>query len=296
MLAGLNAGFGRPLGPDWSFVSSLGCALVRQEFRFGIDDATVAQLVADCAGRPVRLLALLGGGTNAAVGRRIEPHEFALLGTRVVTAAAGLSGVLIEVGNEPDIGHAGYRTRPEDFADAIRQTHLAVRAAGFQGPVITGGISNLSPARLTYLEAVVRAAVPLDVVVGFHRYPHRLGPHVPHPGFATRDAEWARLESIADGRAVACTEFGHHTARRRFGLFGVLRKRVSDATVAEHIAFDLEYFRERDALLAAVYQLNDGPTGAAIDRYGVRRADGTPKPAAAAIAAFTQRASTAAIR
>lgn len=298
MLVGLNAGFGWPLGPDWLFVTSLGCSLVRQEFRFGIDDATVAQLVADFAGRPARLLALLGGGTNAAAGRRIEPHEFALLGTRVVTAAAaaGLSGVLIEVGNEPDIGHVGYRTRPEDFADAIRQTHLAVRAAGFQGPVITGGISNLSPARLTYLEAVVRAAVPLDVVVGFHRYPHRLGPHVPHPGFATREAEWARLQGIADGRAVACTEFGHHTARRRFGLFGVLRKRVSDATVAEHIAFDLEYFRERDALLAAVYQLNDGPTGAAIDRYGVRRADGTPKPSAAAIAAFTQRASTAAIR
>lgn len=298
MLVGLNAGFGHPVGPDWPFVTSLGCTLVRQEFRFAIDDPTLALLMADFVGRPARLLALLGGGANVGSGSRIEPHEFAILGTRVVTAAAaaGLSDVLVEVGNEPDIGHVGYRTRPADFADAIRQTHLAVRAAGFQGPVITGGVSNLSPARLAYLEEVVRAGVPLNVVVGFHRYPHRLGPKVPHPGFATRDAEWARLESIAEGRAVACTEFGHHTARRRFGVFGVLRKRVSAETVADHIAFDLDYFRDRGAMLAAVYQLNDGPTGAAIDRYGVRRTDGTPKPAADAIAAFTARASDAALR
>lgn len=298
MLVGLNAGFGHPVGPDWPFVASLGCTLVRQEFRYAIDDPTLALLVADFVGRPARLLALLGGGTNAASNRRIEPHEFAMLGTRVATAAAaaGLSRVLIEVGNEPDIGHVGYATRPADFAEAIRQTHLAVRAAGFQGPVITGGVSNLSPARLAYLEEVVRAGVPLDAVVGFHRYPHRRGPQVPHQGFATREAEWARLQDIAEGRAVACTEFGHHTARRRFGLFGVLRKRVSETTVAEHITFDLEYFRERGAMLAAVYQLNDGPTGAAINRYGVRRADGTPKPAAAAIAAFTARASGATVR
>ena len=59
-----------------------------------------------------------------------------------------------------------------------------------------------------------------------------------------------------------------------------LRRRLSEQTVAEHIAFDLTYFRDRGCLLAAVYQLNDGPTDTPIDRYGIRRADGTPKPAA----------------
>lgn len=294
MLVGLNAGFGLPLDSDWPFITSIGCAIVRQEIRFGIDDATLALLMADFAGRPIRLLALLGGGSNKkAAGGRIEPHEFAALGVRVAMAAATarLTDVSIEVGNEPDIGHMDYASRPADFADAIRQTHLALRTAGFRGSVITGGLSNLSPERLKYQEQVVAAGIPLDVVIGFHRYPHRLGPEVPHPGFASRDAEWARLQRIAGGRAVACTEFGHHTARREYLFLGVIprRKRLSDDKVAEHIAFDLAYFRDRGSLLAAVYQLNDGPTDTAIDRYGIRRADGTPKPAAAAIAAFVNR-------
>jgi hypothetical protein len=289
MLIGLNAGFGLPLGSDWPFITSIGCAVVRQEFRFEIDDATLALLMADFAGQPVRLLALLGGGSNEkAAGGRIEPHEFAALGARVATAAAAaaLTNVSIEVGNEPDIGHVDYSSRPADFADAIRQTHLAIRAAGFVGPVVTGGVSNLSPKRLDYLQQVVTAGIPLDVVIGFHRYPHGLGPEVPHPGFANRDAEWARLQSIAGGRPVACTEFGHHTARRKYLFLGLLRRRLSDQTVAEHITFDLAYFRDRGCLLAAVYQLNDGPTDTPIDRYGIRRADGTPKPAATAIASF----------
>ncbi len=291
MLVGLNAGFGLPLAADWPFVASVGITVVRQGFEFEIDDPTLALLMADFAGRPVRLLALLGGGKNQKLtGTRIEPHEFAALGTRVVAAAsaAGLTDVLIEVGNEPDIGHVDYKSRPADFADAIRQTHLAVRGAGFVGPLITGAVSNLSPERLGYLNQVVAAGIPLDVVVGFHRYPHGLGPEVPHPGFASRDAEWAQLLAIAAGRSVACTEFGHHTARRKYLFLGFipLKKRLSDDTVAGHVTFDLTYFRDRGCLLAAVYQLNDGPTDTPVDRYGIRRADGTPKPAATAIGGF----------
>ena len=40
-------------------------------------------------------------------------------------------------------------------------------------------------------------------------------------------------------------------------------------------------------MLTAVYQLNDGPSDDLhLDRYGIRRQDGTWKPAAASIAAF----------
>ena len=110
---------------------------------------------------------------------------------------------------------------------------------------------------------------------------------MPHPGFANRDAEWARLQSIAGGRPVACTEFGHHTARREVpASWPHAQETAVGQTVAEHITFDLTYFRNRGCLLAAVYQLNDGPTDTPIDRYGIRRADGTPKPAAAAIGTF----------
>jgi len=292
MLVGLNAGFGKTLAADWPFISSTGFGVVRQGFGVEIDDATLHRLTAEFVGRPIRLLALLGGGKNqTAEGGRIEPHQFAALGTRVVRSAAevGLRDVLIEVGNEPDIGHPDYAKRPRDFAMAVARTHAAVRQAGHTGIVVSGGISNLSRERLDYLERVVSQLSP-DIVVGFHRYPHGLGPEQPHPGFADRDAEWLRLKQIAGSRQVACTEFGHHTARRRYRRLGFFRqrRRVSEEAVAEHIVYDLRYFRDHGCLLSAVYQLNDGPTDRPIDRYGIRRADGTPKPAVAAIAEFVR--------
>lgn len=292
MLVGLNAGFGRTLAADWPFITSTGFTVVRQEFRLDVDNATLDRLTAEFVGRPMRLLALIGGGKNqTAGGGRIEPHQFAALGARVVKSATdvGLRDVLIEVGNEPDIGHPDYANRPRDFAVAVAQTHAAVRQAGHTGIVISGGISNLSRERLDYLERVVSDLSP-DIVVGFHRYPHGLGAEQPHPGFADRDAEWDRLKQITGRRQVACTEFGHHTAPRRHGRLGVVRRRrrVSDEAVADHIVYDLSYFRERGCLASAVYQLNDGPTDRPIDRYGIRRADGTPKPAVAAIAGFVR--------
>ena len=294
MFVGINAGFGAPLGPSRGFIESIGFSLVRQEFPADLTDRAIATLVGEFVGRPLTLLALLGGGRNRAGRRsRIEPHVFAAIGARLVHVASelGLGHFLIEVGNEPDIGHRDYADRPQDFAAAVSQTHAAVRQAGFVYHVISGGISNLSRERLDYLERVVAAGLPPDVVVGFHRYPRGMTPTKPHPGFGDRDAEWARLTDIAGPRRLACTEFGHHTAPRRQTRFGLLRprRRLSEAIVAEHILFDYAYFRDRACLLAALYQLNDGPTDHAVDRYGIRRADGTPKAAAAAIAGFLGR-------
>lgn len=290
MLVGINAGFGAPLRGDRSFIESVGFSLVRQEFRAGFSDRLLARLIGEFAGRSLTLLALLGGGTNrTAAGARIEAHVFAALGARVVRVAqdVGVSRLLIEVGNEPDIGHPDYARRPRDFAAAVAQTHAAVRQAGFGGPVVSGGVSNLSRERLAYLEHVA-GGLPPDVVLGFHRYPRGMGPERPHPGFDSRDDEWLRLRQIAGARAVACTEFGHHTARRRQERFGLLRcrRRVSDEEVADDILFDLRFFQDRGCLLAAIYQLNDGPTDTDIDRYGIRRADGSAKPAVAAISRF----------
>jgi len=291
MFVGLNAGFGRPLGADRAFIEATGFTLVRQEFRVGFSDRAIAALVHEFVGRPLTLLALIGGGTNrSARGGRIEPHEFAELAARVVRVAsdAGLIAFAIEIGNEPDIGHHDYATRPQDFAVAVSQSHAAVRQAGHTGLVVSGGVSNLSRERLDYLARMTTHGLPPDVVIGFHRYPHGMSPRVPHPGFKDRDEEWRRLLEIAGTRRVACTEFGHHTARRRQARFGWLRpqRRVAEADVADHIVYDYQFFLERAAVVAAVYQINDGPTDRAIDRYGIRRGDGTLKPAVSAITTF----------
>jgi hypothetical protein len=290
MWVGINAGFGAPIGASWPFIESVGFHFVRQDIPIDAGDRVLTALLSEFVGRRTRLLALLGGGTNRTrAGRRIEPQVFAALGARVATVAAAL-GVdpLVEVGNEPDIGHPEYAARPGDFAAAVSITHAALRRAGFHGAVVSGGISNLSRERLDYLAAVVRAGLPPDVILGFHRYPHRFSAEQPHPGFASRDAEWARLMEIAGARDVACTELGHHTAprgRRRFGVFGP-RRRLTDEEVARDVVFDLDFFRDRGCLMAAVYQLNDGPSDRPVDRYGIRDTTGRAKPVVEGIRRF----------
>jgi hypothetical protein len=293
MLLGINAGFGEPVAHEFPALTPLGVRVVRQDVRAHFTDDHLRALVAEFAGAPLAPLFLLAGGQiDTPLGFRVEPHEIAALGTRVVAMAAeaGLTDYLLEVGNEPDLAHVDYRTRPMDFATAVRQTRDAVRAAGHSGPVISGGICNLSRDSLRYLERLCVAGLPDDVVVGFHRYPKGLTPRNAQDGFSSRDQEWQELQRLASGRAVACTEVGHHTAPRRHLLWGFIpvRRRVSDADVAAHVVYDLAYFRERGALLTAVYQLNDGPSDDVhLDRYGIRRRDGTLKPAADAIRDFS---------
>lgn len=294
MLLGLNAGFGQPLGDDLDLIHALGFAFVRQEFRADRSDDEVRTLLSEFVDTPVGLLALLGGGRmRAPSGGRVEPHVLAAHGARVVriAAALGLSDVRIEVGNEPDLAHPDYRTRPQDFAVAVRQAFDAVRDAGFAGPVITGGISNLSEEGLEYLDRMLQAGVPDEALLGFHRYPRGMGPRKPQEGFRSREAEWKALMGLAGGRQVACTELGHHTAPRptRFLGFIPVRRRVSDEEVADHMAFDLEFFAERGCALTAVYQWNDGSRpDVHLDRYGIRRQDGSLKPVAERIAQISR--------
>jgi len=293
MLLGINAGFGLPIVHEFPVLSSLGFGIVRQDLRAHFTDQEIHDRVTEFAGAPLTPLFLLAGGhiDTPDHQHRIEPHEIAALGVRVVNAAAaaGLSGYWLEVGNEPDIAHADYRERPADFAIAVQQTFDAVRTAGFTGPVVSGGISNLSRERLSYLERMLVQGLPAGVIVGFHRYPKGLTPENPQDGFPSRDAEWQELQRLANGRGVACTEVGHHTAPRKYKLWGFipLKKRVTDAQVADHVIFDLQYFKDRGCLMTAVYQLNDGPDNDNhLDRYGIRREDLTLKPVADAIAGF----------
>jgi hypothetical protein len=292
MLLGINAGFGEPIASEFANLMLRGFSVVRQDLRAHFDDATLQSLVNEFAGAGVTPLFLLAGGhIDSPEGDRVEPHEIAMLGQRVVAFAAdaGISDYWLEVGNEPDLAHVDYKTRPQDFAVAVEQTFDAVRAAGFTGPVVSGGIANLSRANLTYLERMLNQGLPADVVIGFHRYPRGLTPANPQEGFSSRDAEWQELQRLANGRGVACTEVGHHTAPRKYLFWGFipLKKRVSDADVAQHVVFDLNYFKARGCLLTAVYQLNDGPNNDLhLDRYGIRRQAGTWKPVADAIQTF----------
>jgi hypothetical protein len=217
---------------------------------------------------------------------RIEPHELAARATRLVAAAnaCALVSYAVEVGNEPDIANDDYASRPQDFAEAVRQSHEALRAAGFDGPVITGGISNLNERGLDYLKRTLAVGtVPADVIVGFHRYPEKArGALAPHDGFTSRDDEWNALMAISGARALACTEFGYHTAPER--IVGFITKTRTDRQVAASVMWDIRFYTERAVTVAAVFQLNDGPDPNKMEhRYGIRRMNGELKPVALAI-------------
>jgi hypothetical protein len=214
-------------------------------------------------------------------GNRVEPNEMADLGVAAVNAAAvvGLERFALEIGNEPDIANDGYGKRPQDFAAAISQTRDRVRAAGFTGSIVTGGIANLNTRGLDYLRGVLQPhdfPFPDDVVIGFHRYPETGAYHeTPHAGFASRDAEMDALKQITGARPVACTEFGYHTAPEKKLFFETTRR--TDDKVADSVMFDFDFFNRRQCEMAVLFQLNDGPTDTSEGRYGIRTSTGAPK-------------------
>jgi len=290
---GINAGFGDPVTGEFPFFQQLGIGVVRQDLFAHGEDAPIEALVAEFANQPTKALFMLAGGKVQVPdgSNRVEPHILAARGRRVVVAAqaVGLHGYSLEVGNEPDIAHIDYASRPQDFAEAIRMVHMTVRPLGFDGNLITGGVSNLNQRGLEYLRAMLSTTViPDDVVLGFHRYPEAgRGAVTPHKGFVSRDDEFQALERIRGDRRVACTEFGYHTAEDRMGMFA--RRRRSDVEVADSVQWDLDFFAQRGVLLAAVYQLRDGDRDVPEERYGIRRVDGTLKPVADALIARSRK-------
>jgi hypothetical protein len=288
MRLGINAGFGEPVQHEFAFLSDLGFQLVRQDLFAKGDSSPVESLVGEFANQQLTPLFLIAGGKISINDgtRRIEPHELAARARRLVSAAgaAGLTSYLVEIGNEPDIAHEGYSQHPSDFGEALRQSHEALRLAGFTGPIISGGVANLDDRGIGYLRSMLSTGVvPDDVVIGFHRYPVTAkGPEAPERGSSSRDNEWRALKQVTGTRVLACTEFGYHTAPDR--VLGIFKTHRTDQEAADGVMFDIRYFQERGVELAALFQINDGPDPNNFEHhFGIRRLDGTLKPVAIAI-------------
>lgn len=283
MLRGINAGFGNPLMAEFAGLEAYAFQLVRQDLYAHQQSVNTPVLVAEFVDVPLVPLFLIGGGhiEHADGSGRLEPHELAAWVGETIDAATqvGLTNYLFEIGNEPDLAHPDYAEHPEDFAEAIRQCHETARGQGFFGPIVSGGISNLNERGFQYLADLMATGVlPHDMIIGFHRYPESGRLHLaPHQGFYSREEEWELLKDLTHPYQVACTEFGYSTFTEQRG------HTRTDAEVAMSVLWDLRFYEERSTTLAAVYQLNDGPTDDAESRYGVRAFDGTWKLVAEAI-------------
>jgi hypothetical protein len=166
-----------------------------------------------------------------------------------------------EIGNELDL--AGLS--PEQFGSFVGASYAALRAAGYAGHIVIGGIYTVDNHQPQDFEAYLRPALAVcpDCIVGLHWY-------------GSTSTEWlARVQAL--GFPVAVTEFG-----------------VPACTPAQEVA-QFAYFREQlaayartgNVLLAIPYQRLSAPApcddsdASHLAHFGLERPDGTLKPAAA---------------
>lgn len=252
MIFGLNAGFGLPLAHELPALKTLGVQLVRT----------------DCQQRT----------PEQTRDRVLEISDAGLVPFPIVRNAEQVellpSGTNVELRNEPDLNGpspADYEWEVTPLWDACERLGLFLWA---------GAVSNLNARGLRYLTEAHVERWPALVSVSVHRYANGDSPNTPHQGFRTRGHEVEELKRIIGTRTWGVSEFGFSTANRATKLDKLLwRKRQwTDAQVAEFVAFEFNFWAKQGALGAALYQLNDGPTNTVLDRYGIRRIDGTWKP------------------
>ena len=266
MLTGINAGFGQLLDPaELADLRAFGVSLVRDEIAPGATDAQIEAQLAEFVGQPFVPLILLFGGLGLPVNT--TPAICAALTTRVLRAAetVGLRDVWLEVGNEPDIGWSA--TRPTVFAECCLAVHQTARAAGFTGPIVSGGVSTTDTRGRRYLQAMRWETLPADLLVGLHRYAPQMSPTMTFAGFATRDQELAAVRAVTAGHRLAHTEGGYHTRREtaRSG-FKTTTIQLTDEEAAAALVQELDFWaRQPDVACCCLYQWGDDAT-----RFGVR--------------------------
>jgi len=268
----LCAGFGQPIsGTDLTLIASLGFGGIRQDV-LSVD--AVDTLVKQFANFPLYPWFVVGGGQQG--GPQQQPDAVIQVAKAVATAMKAYSVAgSIEIGNELDISPI-YKDDPDKAGRLWQDAALNVRVVSMSPIVFTGGITNTSDVALEWLDHALGAApaLPGAVRIAFHSY--RSNPDAASHGFQSRADEMRELRTIVGSRTIACTEVGYQTASKRKCL-GIKTAGLSDQQV-------FEYAKAEDAFFNAIvceyawYQLNDGPSDTPLDRYGIRRFDGTLKP------------------
>lgn len=273
MLKGLNAGFGELLGHHHADLERLRPELIRNEVNFHFTDDHIRRQLQEFVGKPYQLLIILQGDIGLKPG--VTPEQYGLFTHRVLNLCGevGLVPWALEVGNEPDLGWSAIPEwwefwkpdRRAMFADCCRMVHETARGRGYEGHIISGGISSQGglkrPERgIRYLEGMDWSSLPQDMVVGWHSYDN-----------------WARsnldrVRDITGGRQIAHTEGSYN------GGSGL------DEVDAVLVAEDMDWWQSEGVICYCFYQLNDADPP---DTFGLRRVDETWKPQAYAFMDWT---------
>ena len=247
MLLGINDGFHSPVAPE---VAAHYCDwnkdIVLRSPILSADQATaLRQSVASC---PRIHVLLLIEGADSALAAAIAPD----LQRPDLPPVWG-----VELGNERDLDGL----TPEQFGTFVGAAHDALRAAGFTGNIVTGGIYTVdrhSPQDFAEYLAPAIAACP-DCLVGLHWYGD------------TSDNWLARVQAL--NKPVAVTEFGMPSCTAA----------QDDAQLA-YLQEKLAAYARVPALVAIVYQRPSAPEpcnnsdNSHLAHFGLQRPDGSWKP------------------
>jgi hypothetical protein len=284
MRAGLNNPGGVPIGHDLlTLLASLQIETLRCDVP---NDGDLGPHVEPYLGSGIRPLFII---------HRSDRHQPL---ADVALEQLGPDGYDLEIYNEPT-GSRGPQTGPgdmvtfEDYLEGIFAIHHDARARGFLGAIYAGAPANIGPDWWGWLERTMLKTPP-DVDLAFHRYSYKTQDDRlrPWPPFASRTEELESLVKIAGAtRRIACTEFGYHTAPEQVGLMDAVKHgklpytvKLNDDEMLENLVADLRLYESGLVTDAYVYNINDGPQNVAGDRWGIRRMDGSFKPAARAFA------------
>jgi len=290
MKSGINAGFGELLGKDnLDELQLLGAYLVRTSAALTISEYDLDALLQEFVGRPFVPLIILA--SDIGLPPHITADDMAGLSVRVVDSAirVGLQDYWLECGNEPDLGWS--ERKPQLAADCVREVYRAVKAAGSPATIISGGVSTTDKRGRDYLKAMSWKSLPLDVLVGVHRYAPHMEVDRPFSGFDNREEEVTAIREIVGRRQLAHTEGGYHTVKIGGGFwFWKWSTQLNNFQAADSLRKELDFWLQQDAACCSVYQWNDGPdpTNTA-DRFGLRESVGqTWKPQAYAVPSWIE--------
>jgi len=242
-------------GPE-DLIEDLGIRLVRTEVGDHLSDADLDIILGRFAVRPSLTPLLEIRVSEPSIRLYLAHVNRVLLHTQRPHRAW-----MIEIGNEPDLASMGpWAAHPAYFGLACRAVYDALRAHGFGGPIISGGISTLGTRGLDYLRAMDWDQMPADLLCGVHSYSHH------------KD-EIEKLRRIIGDRQIAVTETGKSMKPSGWWCF---KKAPSEEDVGRFLCQEFNYWQGQGALCCCVFLWADGGPGDA-DRWGLVAADGRVK-------------------
>jgi hypothetical protein len=244
-----------------SQIASWGFSGTRCDVQPGADVESIAQ---GFSGAPIRPLFLIHDLNQPAI-------------VPVACSILGPDGFDVELTNEPDLSPEWHES-PVGWAQQVRATAEWIRGVGFEGTVMSGGISNLNRRGFDYLRHAIEL-LPYDITVAIHRYPDgACDPRVPYPPAESRREEIEYLIETVGTRKIAHTEGGYHQAERDVKWHHDMSP-LTDVEVATRVRYELALFQEYGFKTFTHYQRVDGPGDGPIDHYGLLRVDGSVKDA-----------------